>query len=103
MDPLPQPSRLSAEEVRHIARLCRLGLTEAAVEQMRDELASLLYEVRLVQAVETEGVEPTGHAVAVDTVMRQDEPGRSMTPEEVLANAPRRELDYIRVQSVIEE
>ena len=103
MTQLPQPSRLSAEEVRRIALLCRIGLTEEEVEQMRDELTNLLAEVRVVQAVDTTGVEPTGHAVEVDTVMRQDEPGQSMTAEEVLANVPRREIDYIRVQAVIEE
>ena len=98
-----QPPRLTAEEVRHIALLCRIGLTEAEVEQMRDELTTLLDEVRVVQAVDTTGVEPTGHAVEVDTVMREDKPGPSMTVDEALANAPRRERDYIRVRAVIEE
>ncbi len=99
----PQPERLSAEEVRHIATLCRIGLTDAEVEQMRDELTSLLGEVRVVQGIDTTGVEPTGHAVEVDSVMRDDVAGPPMTVEEVLSNAPVREGSYIRVQAVLEE
>ncbi len=99
----PQPERLGSEEVRHIAALCRIGLTDEEVEQMRDELTSLLGEVRVVQGVDTTGVEPTGHAVEVDSVMRDDEARPSMTVEEVLSNAPVREGDYIRVQAVLEE
>ena len=45
----PQPERLSADEVRLIAALCRIGLTAEEVEQMRDELTSLLGEVRVIQ------------------------------------------------------
>ena len=96
------PQRLSSDEVRHIATLCRIGLTEAEVEQMRDELTKLLGEVRVVQAIDTAGVEPTGHAVEVDSIMRDDEPGPTMTVEEALANAPRREGEFVRVRAVLE-
>ena len=99
----PHPERLSADEVRHIALLCRIGLTDAEAEQMRDELTKLLEEVQTVQAVDTTGVEPTGHAVEVDSVMRDDQPAPPLSVDEVLANAPRRERDYFRVQAVIEE
>jgi aspartyl-tRNA(Asn)/glutamyl-tRNA(Gln) amidotransferase subunit C len=95
--------RLTREEVRQIATLCHIGLTDEEVEQMRDELTKLLTEVRVVQSIDTTGVEPTGHAVDIDSVMRRDEPGPTMTVEEVLSNAPRREGNYIRVQAVLEE
>ncbi len=94
---------LSAEDVRRVATLCRVGLTDEEVERLRGEMASLLAEVSVLQAIDTTGVEPTGHAVeAVHSVMRDDEPGASLSVAEVLANAPRTEGPYIRVQAVME-
>ena len=98
-----QPERLSSDEVRHIALLCRIGLSGEELEAMRDELTKLLDEVRVVQSIDTTGVEPTGHAVEVDSVMREDVPAAPMTAEEVLANAPRRKGDFVRVRAVLEE
>ena len=97
------PQRLTADEVRRVAALCRIGLTDDEVERLRDEMASLLAEVSVLQAIDTTGVEPTGHAVEeVHTVMRDDTPRPSMPLEDVLANAPRTEGPYIRVQAVME-
>ena len=66
-------------------------------------MASLLAEVSVLQAIDTNGVQPTGHAVeGVDTVMRGDVPIEPMTVEDVLANAPQREGNYFRVRAVME-
>ena len=53
--------------------------------------------------MDTTGVPPTGHAVAVGTVMRPDEPRPSFPRDDVLANAPRREGEFFRVNAVLEE
>ena len=97
-----QPQRLSSDDVRHIALLCRIGLSDEEVERMRDQLSHILEQFQALQAVDTTGVEPTGHAVDVDTVMREDEPTEPMSVEDVLANAPRRQGDYFRVRPVLE-
>ena len=98
------PQRLSADEVRRVATLCRVGLTDEEVERLRDEMGSLIGEVSALQRVDTTSVEPTGHAVEeVHTVMRDDEPVPPMSVEDVLSNAPTREGDYFRVRAVIEE
>ena len=95
--------RLSADEVRRVAALCRIGLTDDEVERLRDEMSSLIAEVSVLQGIDTALVEPTGHAVeGVHTVMRDDTPADPMTVEEVLSNAPRREGNYFRVQAVME-
>ena len=94
--------QLSADEVRRIALLCRIGLSESDIPAIHETLVTLLQEVRIVQSVDTEGIEPTGHAGEVDTVMREDEPGPSLEEVQVLANAPRTEGDYVRIQGVIE-
>jgi aspartyl-tRNA(Asn)/glutamyl-tRNA(Gln) amidotransferase subunit C len=95
--------RLSEDEVRKVAALCKVGLTDAEVERLRDEMATLIGEVNVLQSIDTTNVEPTGHAVeGVDTVLRDDIPAASLSVDEVLANAPRREGDYFRVQAVME-
>ena len=94
---------LTLDDVRHVAALCRIGMTDAELERMRVELADLLGEVAFVQSVDTEGVEPTGHAVDnVNSVMREDEPADPMPVDDVLLNAPVREGGYFRTRSVLE-
>ena len=100
--PDPGPA-LTIDDVRHVAALCRIGMTDAELEQMRAELADLLGEVAFVQSVDTTGVEPTGHAVDnVHSVMRDDEPAPPMPADDVLLNAPLREGVYFRTRSVLD-
>lgn len=94
--------QLSKNEVKRIALLCRIGLSESDIPQIQETLVNLLQEVRIIQAVDTEGIEPTGHAGEVDTVMREDEPAPSLNEVQVLANAPRTEGGYVRVQGIME-
>lgn len=95
---------ISVAQVRQVAALCRIALTDAEAEQLRGEMAGLLEEVSVLQEIDTTGVEPTGHAVEeVLSVMRDDEPRPPMDREETLANAPRREGDFFRVQAVMDE
>ena len=94
---------LTADEVRRVATLCRVGLTDEEVERLRVEMSGLIAEVSVLQGIDTTGIEATGHAVEeVHTVMRDDEPIAPMLLEDVLANAPRREGDYFRVRAVME-
>ncbi|MEX2430350.1 MAG: Asp-tRNA(Asn)/Glu-tRNA(Gln) amidotransferase subunit GatC [Dehalococcoidia bacterium] len=98
-----EQQRLTAEEVRRVAALCRLGLTGEEIERLRGEMASLLAEVSILQAIDTGDAEATGHAVeGVHTVMRDDEPRQPLPIEDVLLNAPRTEGVYIRVPAVME-
>jgi len=94
--------RLTTEEIRHIALLARVGMTEEDIERMRDQMSNILENFDVLNQVDTAGVEPTGHFVGMDTVMREDEAGECLTVEDALANAPAREGDFIRVRAVLE-
>ena len=94
--------RLSIEEVRHIALLARVAMTEEELERMRDQMSNILEHFDVLQQVDTEGVEPTAHSAGVKSVMRDDEVRASASKEDVLANAPRREDDFLRVRAVLE-
>ena len=93
---------LTAEEVRHIARLARLGVTDQEVERLRDQLSTILEHFALLNAIDTEGVPPTAQSFDLANVDRQDESRPSATRDEVFENAPRTEGSYIRVRRVLE-
>ena len=93
---------LTVDEVRHIARLARLGLTEAEVERLRVQLSSILDHFQGLNAFDTEGVPPTAQTLELLNVERADEPRASAEREAVLANAPRRDGPYFRVRTVLE-
>jgi len=64
---------LSKEEVKHIAKLARLGLTDAEIEKFQKELSAILDYVEKLKEVDISGVEPTSHSVLVENIMRKDE------------------------------
>ena len=94
--------RLTTEEVRDVALLARVGMTEAELSQMRDQMSNILENFDVLSQVDTEGVEPTGHSVDVDTVMRDDQVSESSPIEDVLANTPSQENGFVRVRAVLE-
>jgi aspartyl-tRNA(Asn)/glutamyl-tRNA(Gln) amidotransferase subunit C len=94
--------KLSREEVLHIARLARVALTEEEITRMSEQLSDLLEHFEVLQKVDTEGVPPTAQSVTLRSVMREDEVAPSLPPEDILANAPRREGDCFRVRAVLE-
>ena len=93
---------LTLEEVRHVARLARLRLTDAELEEMRQQLSSILGYVDMLQEVDVEGVPPTAQVTDVVNIVRPDEVRPSLPVDEALAGAPRREGDYFKVKPVFE-
>jgi len=93
---------LTPDEVRHIARLARVGLSDDEMPRLQSQLSQILDYFRRLQEVDTENVPPTAQTLAMHNVMRDDEPQPSMDKEEVLANAPQREDDHFRVRAILE-
>jgi aspartyl-tRNA(Asn)/glutamyl-tRNA(Gln) amidotransferase subunit C len=95
--------KLTKEEVLHIARLARVAITDEEVNRYVTQLSNLLEHFQVLQQVDTEGVPPTSQSIELRSVMRDDVILPSLTAEEVLSNAPRREVDSFRVKAVLEE
>ncbi len=93
---------LTPEEVRHIAQLARVGVTDDDVERLRLQLSGILDHFQALRELNTEGVEPTAFAVQLQNVMRDDVSRDSLSLEEVQANAPRSEDAYFRVRAILE-
>jgi aspartyl-tRNA(Asn)/glutamyl-tRNA(Gln) amidotransferase subunit C len=94
--------KLSREEVLHIARLARLGLTEEDVDKFGEQLSNILENFEILQQVDTKDVPPTAQSIALQNVVRDDEVTPSLPSEDILANAPRREGECFRVRAVLE-
>jgi aspartyl-tRNA(Asn)/glutamyl-tRNA(Gln) amidotransferase subunit C len=93
---------LTFEEVEHIALLARLGISAEELESYRSQLESILDNFKVIQEVDTDGVLPTGHSGSLENVLREDTPSQSLSREDLMANAPRRDGDYFRVRAVLE-
>ncbi len=93
---------LTLDEVRHVARLARLRLTDAELEEMQQQLSSILDYVDMLQEVDVEGVPPTAQVTDVVNVVRPDVVQPSLAVEEALAGAARREGDFFKVKPVFE-
>ena len=94
--------KLSREEVRHIALLARLGIDDADLEKFSEQLSNILENFEILQRVDTTGVPPTSHPVALNNVIRDDDVAPSFAPGEILANAPQEEDGCFRVRAVLE-
>jgi aspartyl-tRNA(Asn)/glutamyl-tRNA(Gln) amidotransferase subunit C len=90
---------IDREQVLHVAKLARLELTEAELERMAGELSGILEHVERMNELDLEGVEPTSHVVALENVLRADEPRPSWAREEVLEAAPDPDEGAFRVPS----
>ena len=93
---------LTQEEVLHIAHLARVALSEQDVAKFQEQLSDILAHFEALQAVDTEGVEPTSHPLPLASVMRPDEVRSSLPREDVLANAPLAEDGLFSVRAVLE-
>jgi aspartyl-tRNA(Asn)/glutamyl-tRNA(Gln) amidotransferase subunit C len=94
--------KLSREEVLHIARLARVGLTESEIDRLSEQLSHILEHFEVLQQVDTTGVPPTAQSIVLQSVVRDDQVEPSLPSEDILANAPRREGDCFRVRAVLE-
>jgi aspartyl-tRNA(Asn)/glutamyl-tRNA(Gln) amidotransferase subunit C len=94
---------LSKKEVKHIAKLARLGLDEKEIEKYQKELSSILDYVEKLKKVKVVKVEPTSHPSKVENVMRGDIGRRKtevQTSKELLDLAPETREGYLKVKSI---
>ena len=95
--------KISREEVLHVARLARVGVSDEDVERLIRQLSNILENFTALQKVDTEGVPPTSQSIPLLNVMKQDEIRPSLSQDEVLKNAPQLEGEFFRIRAVLEE
>ncbi len=96
-------STLDRSVVEKVAGLARIALTEDEIERFTAQLSVVLDAVDRLRTVDTSAVAPTASVLPVENVMREDVVRPSLPLEDVFRNAPSRDGDHFRVQTVLEE
>ena len=95
--------RISTDDVAHVARLARLELGPDELESFTSQLRAVLDHAADLDSLDLDGVEPTAHPLPLSNVLRPDEVGPTLDPDEVLAAAPAVEDGQFRVPPVLGE
>jgi aspartyl-tRNA(Asn)/glutamyl-tRNA(Gln) amidotransferase subunit C len=95
-------SRITIDQVKHVAHLARLGITEEEAEGFRKNLESIITYAEQLNEVDTENVEPTSHVLKIKNVLREDIAAEGLPREEVLKNAPDHQDGQFKVPSILE-
>lgn len=94
---------VSKEEVKHIAKLARLGLSEKEANSLKKDLSSILDYFGELEKMDISGVNPTSHVVLTENVMREDEEEKksSELTSKLIKSAPHQKENYIQVKPIL--
>ncbi len=95
--------KLTKDEVRHVAELARLQLSEAELDAYAGQLGQILTYAQQVQSVDTSDVPPTPQVLPLTNVLAEDVPQAGLSAVQALDNAPDAEDGYFRVIAVFDD
>ena len=95
--------KIDQTQVRKVAKLSRLELTEDEVQEFTGQLSAILDYVEKMNELDTAGVEPLAHCLPVSNVLREDSAKESLGTEKVLANAPQRDDEFFKVPKILDD
>jgi aspartyl-tRNA(Asn)/glutamyl-tRNA(Gln) amidotransferase subunit C len=96
-------SDISHIDIDYVANLARLELTSEERERIASQLAGILAHFERIREVDVSGVEPTAHAVPLFNILQEDHPGKVLSPEAALSNAPMKQDGMFVVPKVVED
>ncbi|BCB95810.1 aspartyl/glutamyl-tRNA(Asn/Gln) amidotransferase subunit C [Dissulfurispira thermophila] len=94
--------KITTEDVKHIARLSRLYLSDDEIETFSGQLSSIIEYVEQLNSLDTDNIEPTSHVIPLNNVMRDDIPSVSLSVGDAIKNAPDSTEKFYRVPKIIE-
>ncbi|MHC4489227.1 MAG: Asp-tRNA(Asn)/Glu-tRNA(Gln) amidotransferase subunit GatC [Planctomycetota bacterium] len=95
--------KIDQAQVRKVARLSRLELTKAEVEEFTGQLSAILDYVEKMNELDTANIEPLAHCLPISNVFRQDRVKESLGTEKTLGNAPQRDGEFFKVPKILED
>ena len=95
-------AKISKEEVKHVAHLARLAITEEEAEKFADQLGKITDFAEQLNELDTTGVEPTSHVFPIVNVLREDVAKQGLPREKVMLNVKDEEAGQIKVPSIME-
>ncbi len=96
-------NKITAEDVRKVAKLSRLDLEEDELVQYSNQLQEIIGYIEQLGKVDTKDISPTTRAVEVVNVLREDSVTSTKIRNELLELAPHREGDFFRVPKILSE
>ena len=96
-------TRISNEQVKHVANLARLEITEDEAERFTKQLDAIITFAEQLKELDTTNVEPTYHVLDMKNVFREDIKEKGLPREAVLKNAPDHQDGQIKVPAIIGE
>jgi aspartyl-tRNA(Asn)/glutamyl-tRNA(Gln) amidotransferase subunit C len=93
--------KIPLQEVKYIAELARLKLTEDELLLFTKQLNNILDYMEKLNKVDTRGIKPTSHALYITNALREDIVERSLRKKEAMDNAPQKDGDFFLVPKVI--
>ena len=94
--------KISIHDVKHIAELSRISLTDKEIETFSSQLNKIIEYVEQLNSLDTKGIEPTSHVIPLNNIMRDDSISTSLSVEEALKNAPDSTGNFYRVPKIID-
>ncbi len=95
--------KIDEAQVRKVAKLARLELSDKEVEEFSGQLSAILDYVERMNQLNTDGIEPLAHCLPIHNVFREDTVKESLGTEKTLANAPQRDGTFFKVPKILEE
>jgi len=92
---------LSKEEVEHVAWLAHIELTDQEKALFTEQFNEILDYFKKIDEVDTTEVEPTNHVLELTNIFRKDETAPSLTSEEALKNAPKKENKFFKAPRIV--
>jgi len=92
---------ISEKDVKHVAWLARLGLTDAEIQKFTQQLDVILEHAGKIAELDVKEIPPTSHAIPMKNVLREDKVGICLTPEAALSNAPKEENQSFVVPRIV--
>jgi len=95
-------ANISKEEVKHVAKLARLAITEEEAEKFAGQLGAIIQFAEQLNELDTTDVEPTTHALHMVNVLREDKPEPGLDRDLMMKNVKEHEAGQVKVPSILE-
>ncbi|HMB96831.1 MAG TPA: Asp-tRNA(Asn)/Glu-tRNA(Gln) amidotransferase subunit GatC [Tepidisphaeraceae bacterium] len=97
---MPAP-RITLDQVKHVAKLSRLALSDEQLQKFTTQLEPILQYIDKISQADITGVEPMAHALPLSNVLRDDSVGPALPLEKVLQNAPDTDGPFFKVPKIL--
>lgn len=94
--------QITPDLIKYLEKLARITLSEDEEKKVGNELQDILSYIDMLNELDTDGVEAMSHCFPVTNVMREDEVAPSMSPDEIVANAPESQDGYFVVPKTVD-